>query len=627
MRLRLNAAALLGCLLALLAIGVSASLAYRATLAHEAATEHVEEEEQNWLLEALPEGPCGLAVVPGGQLYVADYYHRAIERFSQQGNFELKQPLEVEEPSLAPINEKNAVCGLALDGAENLYGNEFHGSVVRLRTSEGSANPGQAPVIDPGPATGIAVDAADDLYVDRRTYVAFYKAPVEAGKEPEKIATGGALEDAYGVAVNAAGTRVYVADAASDTVELFEPPGNTPAATITGPPGIGFRSLADAALTVDQSKTEGAGHLLVVDDLKPGSEFPKAATYEFAADGKYLDTLKSRPVGPPGVKKEGPLVGEPSGIAVDPGNGDLYVTTGNSEEGNAVKYGPFQATAPPGPSPLSSSEAGGSRQPAPASRLTPRGPSRARAAHTSLASASASESVISQRGPVRVSFSGKLTPRSLPRHGTAPVGIAVDAHISGTGKGAPPQLRRIAIEINRNGRLSSHGLPLCAESRIQPATTVAARRACGEALVGEGHFAANVKLPQQSPFPSSGKVLAFNGHLHGRPAILAHIYGTQPAPTSYVLPFAIRSSHGTYGTVLEASLPQATGDWGYVTGLRMNLRRSFRYRGSRRSYLSAGCPAPAGFGGAVFPLARTSFAFAGNMTLTSVLNRTCRVRG
>jgi hypothetical protein len=228
---------------------------------------------------------------------------------------------------------------------------------------------------------------------------------------------------------------------------------------------------------------------------------------------------------------------------------------------------------------------------------------------------------------VRVKFNGKLTPSALPRHGAAPVGIAVDARISGTKGGTPPQLRRIAIEINRNGHFSSKGLPVCRERDIQPSTTAGARAACGGALVGEGHFAANVKLPEQSPFPSSGKVLAFNGRLHGKPAILAHIYGTQPAPTSYVLPFSIRESRGTYGTVLETSLPRATGNWGYVTGLEMRLQRSFRYHGKRHSYLSAGCPAPPGFPGPSFPLARTSFAFAGGMTLVSILNRSCTAKG
>jgi hypothetical protein len=232
-----------------------------------------------------------------------------------------------------------------------------------------------------------------------------------------------------------------------------------------------------------------------------------------------------------------------------------------------------------------------------------------------------------QKRGVRVRFDGKLTPRALPRHGVAPVGIAVDAEIAATAGTAPPQLRKIAIAINRNGHFDSKGLPVCRLHEIQPSTTANALAACRGSLVGEGHFSANVKLPEQSPFPSAGKVLAFNGRLHGKPAILAHIYGTQPAPTSTVLPFLINGSRGTYGTILEALLPQATGEWGYVTGLKMTLRRHFAYRGKGRSYLSAGCPAPAGFPSAAFPLARTSFDFAGGLTLVSILNRSCRAKG
>ena len=31
---------------------------------------------------------------------------------------------------------------------------------------------------------------------------------------------------------------------------------------------------------------------------------------------------------------------------------------------------------------------------------------------------------------------------------------------------------------------------------------------------------------------AEGKLYAFNGRWHGRPAILAHVYGTKPVPTS-----------------------------------------------------------------------------------------------
>jgi hypothetical protein len=78
--------------------------------------------------------------------------------------------------------------------------------------------------------------------------------------------------------------------------------------------------------------------------------------------------------------------------------------------------------------------------------------------------------------------------------------------------------------------------------------------------------------------------------------------------------------------VLRASLPEVTGDAAAITGLTLTLGRSFGPDGHRRSYVSAGCPAPPGFPGAVFPLARARFGF-GNRTLTSTLTRSCRVRG
>ncbi|MDX6602496.1 MAG: hypothetical protein QOF13_1698 [Solirubrobacterales bacterium] len=561
------------------------------------------------------EGACGLAISPSGTLYVSDYYHRSVHTYGLSGIYAGTEFLAGGDPPpvLEPIDELDAVCGLAVDSTGTRYANEFHQRVMRL--------PGEG-VIDSGKSTGLAVNEEGDLYVNDRTYVAVYDAPVVPGEAPSLKIGFGSLEDAYGVAVNSESGLVYVPDAADETVKVFDPAVDltVPTDTIDGPPGeAGFNSLANASLAVDESPTEGKGHVLIVDDLKPRFQFPEAAVYEFDADGTYLDRLQVRTVGPPGEeRKEGPIFGEPSGIAVNAETGDLFVTTGNSEQANVVKYGPFAPFATPVSSPEGSGGLSGGTLTARADAGAPAG---------AAGDQGASASVVEQRRGVRVSFDGKLTPHSLPRHGMAPVGIVVDAKIGATGGEDPPQLRRISIAINRNGRFTSEGLPVCRPDQIQPSTTAGALSACRRSLVGEGSFSANVKLPEQSPFPSAGKVLAFNGRVHGKPAILAHIYGTQPAPSSTVLLFVLRDGHGTYGTTLEASLPQATGSWGYVTGLRMSLRRRFNSHGKARSYLSAGCPAPAGFPSAAFPLAKTSFAFAGHLTLDAVLTRTCRARG
>jgi DNA-binding beta-propeller fold protein YncE len=545
------------------------------------------------------EGPCGLAIEPTtGGVYVSDYYHRRIDVYGLGGAYQSRLNLPGVNP-VSGINSLDAVCGLAFSPGGQLYGNELHEGVVRLPQGE---------TIDSGSSTGVAVDAAGNLFVNDRTYIAEYEAPIEAGEPDRKLAVG-SLQEGYGLAVFEG--RVYVADAADNEVKIYPAAGSQadpPADVIEGPEGEAFHSLRDTALAIDPN---GGGHLLVIDDLKPGAEEPQSAVYEFDSSGAFLDRLA-------GV----PIFGEPSGIAVNAASGRVFVTDGNSKRSNIFEYGPFEdggfLVPSSGEAATSSSVTAPVRSAAPTATAASPPPSRRHGG---------SDAVIVRRGSAQVSFDGELTPYALPRQGRAPVGIAIDTQISGTNGGDPPQLRRIVIAMNRNGQLSAGGLPVCRERHIQPSTTDAARAACGGALVGEGHFAANVKLPEQSPFPSSGKVLAFNGRLHGKPAILAHIYGTQPAPTSYVLPFSIRQSRGTYGTVLETSLPHATGNWGYVTGLKMKLHRSFRYHGELHSYLSAGCPAPPGFPGAAFPLARTSFTFAGGMTLASTLNRSCRAKG
>jgi hypothetical protein len=85
--------------------------------------------------------------------------------------------------------------------------------------------------------------------------------------------------------------------------------------------------------------------------------------------------------------------------------------------------------------------------------------------------------------------------------------------------------------------------------------------------------------------------------------------------------------HGDYGTTLTANLTNALGNKRNLTGIEMTLSRRYFSRGQSHSFVSAACPAPKGFSSVNFPLARTTFSFAGGETLKSTLNRTCGVRG
>ncbi len=232
--------------------------------------------------------------------------------------------------------------------------------------------------------------------------------------------------------------------------------------------------------------------------------------------------------------------------------------------------------------------------------------------------ASLAQGEVTQGGGVRVKVEGSLSPKKLPRKGSQPVSVSVAGEISPLSQGSLPQLKAMKIAINSVGTLDFKGIPHCRINHINPSTNSEALQACGASLIGEGNFRANVLLPEQSPFPSEGRLLAFNGTIGRRPAIFAHIYGTKPLPTSYVFAFRMKKAKGTYGTLLEASFPRATGEWGYITGISLKLNKRL---------VRAGCPAPKGFAKVAFPLARTSFEFDGGLNLDATLTRSCQAKG
>jgi hypothetical protein len=235
---------------------------------------------------------------------------------------------------------------------------------------------------------------------------------------------------------------------------------------------------------------------------------------------------------------------------------------------------------------------------------------------------------IDQKGNLRVTVSGKLSPKKLPRDRVAPIAVSVGGEISTTDGTLPPQLKTMRIELNRHGKIDYAGLPTCVYSKIQPGSSSRALAGCRSSLVGKGSFTANITLAGQEPYPTRGRLLVFNSLRGRKPVLFGHIYSASPFATSFVIIFRIeRLKGGTYGIALNAPLPKAMDSWGSLTGLEMTLSRRYNYKGRSHSYISSGCPAPRGFPGADFPLARASFSFAGGTKLSSVFNSTCKVRG
>ncbi len=245
-----------------------------------------------------------------------------------------------------------------------------------------------------------------------------------------------------------------------------------------------------------------------------------------------------------------------------------------------------------------------------------------------LIGAAAAGAVTVQQEGLRMSVLSQIKPYKLPRDKPAPIAVFVAGHLESAKGGIPPQLRKMTIDVNKNGLLQSRGLPVCQIPQVQPASTERALSNCRDALIGSGQFWANIVLPDQGAYRTQGRLLIFNGRRAKKPVILAHIYTSHPFNTSFVIPFSIRKiSKGTYGTRLSASLPEALGTWGYLDRIKLTLRRKYTYRSKQLSYFNAACAAPKGAKRASFPLAYVDFSFAGRPSVAVSVTKTCGVKG
>lgn len=248
------------------------------------------------------------------------------------------------------------------------------------------------------------------------------------------------------------------------------------------------------------------------------------------------------------------------------------------------------------------------------------------AAAVCLLGAALAQGELSQSGNVRISFSGDFRPSALPRDRPAAISVHVEGAIGTTDGTHPPPVRKVEIALNRNGKLTTEGLPTCTSAQLQSTSTETALQRCGPSLVGRGQFGADVEFPT-TPFPATGAVRVFYGTRAGKPALLLHLYGTTPVRTTFVLPLQIsRPQKGKFGTVLSARIPTLAGGFGSVTEIDLRIGRTYTYQGKRRSFISAACAAPSGFTVAIFPLVRGSFFFADGRRIDTTLTRNCRVR-
>jgi hypothetical protein len=228
---------------------------------------------------------------------------------------------------------------------------------------------------------------------------------------------------------------------------------------------------------------------------------------------------------------------------------------------------------------------------------------------------------------IEINFHGAISPVKLPRKELAPVGVQLGAKIKTKDKSKPPRLSRITLDINSHGVLDGKGLPICPAGRLQNASSNEAKKACKDALIGNGNVTTRIGLPGQGEFSTGGPLLAFNGKYKGKPAIIAHVATTGKLSTTFLIKFTVNKTKGTYGTSLVADIPPIASGNGYISAFDLSLRRHFTFKGKKKSYVEASCPLPPEVPIASFEFAQSEYLFEDGTKISEGLKKDCRAKG
>jgi hypothetical protein len=173
---------------------------------------------------------------------------------------------------------------------------------------------------------------------------------------------------------------------------------------------------------------------------------------------------------------------------------------------------------------------------------------------------------------------GGFSPRTLPQHHFAPIAFEGHLDLKELDGAIPPPLSQLVVHFDRDGRISTAGLPTCDPARLQEVTPEEARARCSSAIVGTGHVKALIARSSGAPYEATAPVTLFNGPPeNGHPTVVFHTRTTVPATQNFVIVIPIEPERGRFRY-------RAT-----LVHLDVHIGRRYRFRGAERSYVSARC--------------------------------------
>lgn len=233
--------------------------------------------------------------------------------------------------------------------------------------------------------------------------------------------------------------------------------------------------------------------------------------------------------------------------------------------------------------------------------------------------AGAANAALIKVGNLVLTADGGFTPSLLPRSTYAPIDFKGRADLRAVDGSVPAPLQQLVLDFDRDGRLSTAGLPVCQPTSLEEVTTQEARGRCAGAIVGTGHASVSIGEGQQ-PLVVSAPLTFFNGpRLTGKPTVILHARITVPAVQDFVITIPIEKRGGQYRYRATIDLPPIAGGRGSLTHLDASIGKRYRFGGKERSYVAARC------GDGIFHT-HGRFSFADGTIIDGSIDKPCTVR-
>jgi hypothetical protein len=206
-----------------------------------------------------------------------------------------------------------------------------------------------------------------------------------------------------------------------------------------------------------------------------------------------------------------------------------------------------------------------------------------------VAAVASAVSTTLRAGNLIVTFGGSTSPKALSKTKYTPVTTNIFGSIKTSDGTHPSAFREAVVDIDKDVKINVKGYPVCKAGQLEARDTKAAKRACGNTILGEGTADAEIAFPEQKPIQVPSPLLVFNGgEKGGKVTLLIHTFITVPAPTAIVTTVTItRKGSGLHSV---AKIPVIAGGSGSALDFSFKLGKTYSYKGKKVGYFEAKCP-------------------------------------